>query len=501
MSSPTHLVRIEDTLFRAASVWGARTAIIDGQRQYDFNALLADAQRLADLVISKGVFPGERVAMFLEKSYEAAVAFYGVWIAGAVAVPVNEGLKAAQVQHILEDSGARLLLTTRRKLAAVGSDCVGDVPVVPLDPSFDGGLGRAGVSRVRLAGGEGLAAILYTSGSTGLPKGIAISHANLLAGVRIVSRYLGLTREDRVLSVLPFSFDYGLNQLLTMVGQGGALVIQRSLLPADICRSLEFHSITGLAGVPTLWIQLMQRQSPFGRMSFPRLRYITNSGGVFPVELLQRYRQHLPSVQIFLMYGLTEAFRSTFLPPQELDRRPGSMGVAIPETEIRECGPNQVGQLVHSGPTVSLGYWNRPEATAAVFRPDPRKPAGHPARVVYSGDLVRRDEDGYLYFVGRADQQLKSYGFRISPEEVEAALYRSGLLAEVIVRGVPDDVAGVVLHAHVVPRSPETFASDVLLRFCHAEMPRYMIPREVHVYGALPRTASGKVDRKSVGES
>jgi acyl-CoA synthetase (AMP-forming)/AMP-acid ligase II len=248
----------------------------------------------------------------------------------------------------------------------------------------------------------------------------------------------------------------------------------------------------------------MQRHSPFSQRKFPKLRYITNSGGVFPVDLVRRYREHLPHVRIFLMYGLSEAFRSTYLPPEQVDVRPGSMGRAIPETEIlligedgREVGVDEPGELVHAGPTVALGYWNRPEATAAVFRPDPRSP-GLP-RVVYSGDLVRRDAEGFLYFVGRRDQQIKSFGYRISPEEVEETVQASGLVSEVVARGAPDEVAGMVVEVHVVPRVPSEFSTEALLRHCEAQMPRYMLPKRVIVHESFPRTSSGKLDRKSVG--
>jgi acyl-CoA synthetase (AMP-forming)/AMP-acid ligase II len=260
--------------------------------------------------------------------------------------------------------------------------------------------------------------------------------------------------------------------------------------------------------VPTLWIQLMQRHSPLPKLALPRLRYITNSGGVFPVGLVSQYRERLPKTRLFLMYGLSEAFRSTYLPPSELDRRPHSMGRAIPETEIfavdehgRECDVDCVGELVHAGPTVSLGYWNRPDATAAVFRPDPRRPDAGGPPVVYSGDLVRRDAEGFFTFVGRRDQQIKSHGFRISPEEVEEAIQGSNLVAEVIARGVPDDVAGMIVEVHVVPRDPDRFDAEKLRAYCEAEMPRYMVPQRIRVHAALPRTSSGKVDRAGVGAS
>jgi acyl-CoA ligase (AMP-forming) (exosortase A-associated) len=501
-SDASTLHRIEDSLFRSALRVGTKVAIVDGERQFEHATLAANACSLAAVLRREGVQAGDRVAIFLEKTYEAVVATYAIWSAGAVVVPINEGLRSTQVRHILDDSGSKLLLSQPRKWSGLEAEAYAGVTPLDVEAAL---ASAANAERPGpFEGDQEPAIILYTSGSTGRPKGILISHANLLAGARIVARYLELSENERILSVLPFSFDYGLNQLLTAIDRGATLVLQRSLFPADLCRALEDHRITGLAGVPTLWIQLMQRHSPFSQRSFPHLRYITNSGGVFPVELVRRYREQLPHTRIFLMYGLSEAFRSTYLPPEELEARPGSMGRAIPETEIlligedgREVGPDVPGELVHAGPTVALGYWNRPEATAAVFRPDPRSPDA--PRVVYSGDLVRRDAEGFLYFVGRSDQQIKSFGFRISPEEVEEALHASGLLSEVVVRGVPDDVAGMVVEAHVVPRVADTFTVEELLRYCEAKMPRYMVPRRVVVHEDFPRTSSGKVDRKNVG--
>jgi amino acid adenylation domain-containing protein len=494
------LLRIEDILFASARRAPDRTALVDGERTLDYAALASAATGLAAELRGRGVQPGDRVAIYLEKSLEAAVALFAVWTAGGVAVPVNEGLRSAQVRHIVEDSGSKLFLSHQRKLASLDPGTLGDVPSVEVDLER-----RADARPAGLSGGDTPAAILYTSGSTGRPKGILISHANLLAGARIVITYLGIRRDERMISVLPFSFDYGLNQLLTCVQQGATLFLQRSLFPPDVCRTLERQRITAMAAVPTLWIQLMQRHSPLRSLALPDLRYITNSGGVFPVELVKQYRAQFPHTQIFLMYGLSEAFRSTYLPPDEIDRRPSSMGRAIPETEIlvvdadnRLSAPGEPGELVHAGPTVALGYWNRPEATAAVYRPHPLRPESG-ERVVYSGDLVRRDEEGFLYFVGRRDQQIKSHGFRISPEEVEEALQRSGLVAEAVAQGIPDDVAGQAIVAHVVPRAPESFTADALLAFCADTMPRYMIPRRIEVHAAFPRTSSGKLDRKAVG--
>jgi acyl-CoA synthetase (AMP-forming)/AMP-acid ligase II len=350
------------------------------------------------------------------------------------------------------------------------------------------------------SGGNEPAAILYTSGSTGRPKGILVSHSNLIAGARIVSRYLCITPADRLLGVLPFSFDYGLNQLLGATANGAALIMQRSHLPADICRTLEAERVSLMAAVPPLWIQMMGRFSPFTRMNLPALRAITNTGGVFPPELTRVLRTQKPELEIFLMYGLSEAFRSSYLQPHLVDEKPGSIGQAIPETELfvldaegRECEVGEVGELVHTGPTVAQGYWNSRQATEAVFR---RHPFDDSRYAVWSGDLVRRDADGDLFFVGRNDQMIKTLGFRVSPEEVEEIIRESGLVAEVIVRGVPDSAIGASLVAHIVPENPDTFASDALLEFCRESMPSYMIPGHFQLHEALPLTSSGKIDRK-----
>jgi acyl-CoA ligase (AMP-forming) (exosortase A-associated) len=501
MTSPsptTGLRRIEDGLWASAERLPDKAAVVEGERALGYAAFAGAARGLAAKLVERGLAAGDRVSIFLDKTLESTVALYGVWAAGGIAVPVNEGLRAAQVRHIVEDSESRFFISHPRKLAALEADTV-QIPTVEVD------LTVTAAPTTQLPGGDTPAVILYTSGSTGRPKGILISHATLLAGARIVIRYLELREEERLLSVLPFSFDYGLNQLLTAIQQGATLYLQRSALPADICRSLQRFEISGLAAVPTLWIQLMQRHSPFGKLAFPHLRYITNSGGAFPVELVKSYREHLPHVRIYLMYGLSEAFRSTYLPPEEIDRRPSSMGKAIPETEIllvdengKECAPGQAGELVHAGPTVALGYWNRPKETAAAYRPHPLRPESN-ERVVYSGDLVRRDEEGFLYFVGRRDQQIKSHGFRISPEDVEETLQASGLIAEVVVRGVPDELAGTAIVAHVVPRAPDTFTPEALAAYCERVMPRYMVPKKIEVHASFPRTSSGKLDRKAVG--
>jgi acyl-CoA ligase (AMP-forming) (exosortase A-associated) len=348
-----------------------------------------------------------------------------------------------------------------------------------------------------------LAAILYTSGSTGKPKGVMLSHANVMAGASIVSTYLEITDAERILAVLPFSFDAGLNQLMTAFQRGSTLVVMAFVFAREIVQVLLKEKITGLAGVPTLWSLLAQPNSTLQKQYLPHLRYITNTGGAMPQTVLATLRTALPTTKIFLMYGLTEAFRSTYLPPEELDRRPTSMGRAIPDTEIlvinengKLCEPGEIGELVHRGPTVSMGYWGQPELTAKVLRPHPFLPPQLEAdeKVCYSGDLVKMDEDGFLYFVGRGDTMIKSSGFRISPTEVEEVLFHSGVVRHAAVIGIPDEVLGQSIKAFVVSKNGDGVDTNALLGFCAEKMPRYMVPKAVEVLEDLPKMSNGKVD-------
>jgi amino acid adenylation domain-containing protein len=477
-------------------------AVAERAGSVDYETLRARAGSIGVHLQGLAIRPDDRVAIFIERGAEAAAAFFGVTAAGAIAVIVNEALRPRQIEHILRHSRARALITTADLLARQHRAIQTDAQVILLHQITT----EDGLVPVRRVGSD-VAQIIYTSGSTGEPKGVAISHANLWAGTRAVTSYLRISRDDRIASLLPFSFDYGFNQLLCAVSTGAALVIERSVVPQQIVRTLQTLDVTVLPGVPPLWLQLLATEM-FRAEPLPRLRAMTNTGGHLPVDAVRTLRRVQPQAELFLMYGLTEAFRSTYLPPNEVDRHPDSIGQAIPGAEIlvlREdltpCGPGEIGELVHRGPTVALGYWNDPEATAKVFRPHPLRPAGAPdaERVVFSGDLVRRGEDGWLYYVARRDRLIKTLGYRVSPDEVAEALYDSGQVREVIVGAEPDPERGERIIAYVALADGGSL--DLLDAFCRAELPRHLQPSRIEVRSELPRTTSGKHDLNAARSS
>ena len=479
-------------------------AIVYKDTSLSYRQFAEAAERCAAALQQAGAQRGDRVVIFLPRGTEECWAIFGVSMAGCVFVPVNALLKAQQIRHIIVDCGAELVIsnaTMRDELSAALEGLAG-VRVLLANDIAEGS--KTSV-KSPAAIGEDLAAILYTSGSTGSPKGVMLSHRNLLAGARIVRTYLEITGKDRILSLLPFSFDYGLNQLLTAVEQGATTIISTFRLGDDIVRDLRDHAVTGLAGVPTVWAILTRAAPSLARTPLPHLRYITNSGGRVPQETVKALREKLPDTKIYLMYGLTEAFRSTFLPPDEIDRRPTSIGKAIPECEIfivtaegQRAKPGEPGILVHRGPTVSLGYWNRPEDTAKVLRPHPFIPAALGGETVcYSGDLAVEDEDGFFSFVARNDAMIKSSGYRISPTEVEESLMSTGLFQQVAVIGLPDPFAGDKVHA-VATAANENIDVSAALKKAAEMLAPFMIPRAIELVDRLPVTANGKVDYRAL---
>jgi acyl-CoA ligase (AMP-forming) (exosortase A-associated) len=518
-----HLLKIMDFLIHhmlrsSALRFPEKEALVDRENRLTFEEAVRKIAGLAEGLRRAGLQRGDRVGIYLETSVLQGLSIFGVSQAGGVFVPINSVLFPEQVAHIAGDCKMTGLITSRDKVTSLASvlkniHSLKFVIVTDADNSIKiaqpvHALNEFFVLPMPLAWrdwsiGKDLAALLYTSGSTGKPKGVMLSHEQVIAGSSIVSDYLGITSEDRIIGVLPLSFDAGLNQLMTAVQQGGTYVPMTFVFAREIIKMLQREKITGMAGVPTLWSLMAQPNSGLAKYDLPHLHYITNTGGRMPQTILNALRSALPATRIFLMYGLTEAFRSTYLPPEELDRRPTSMGKAIPNTEIlivnehsQSCKPGEVGELVHRGPTVSMGYWGQPELTAKVLRPHPFLPTelGTEERICYSGDLVKMDEDGFLYFVGRRDTMIKSSGFRISPTEVEEVLFQSGQVRQAAVIGIPDEVLGQSIKAFVVSKNGDGIDTNVLLGFCAEKMPRHMVPKAVEILEELPIMSNGKVN-------
>ena len=460
-----------------------------------------------------GIERSQRVGIYLDKRIETVVSIFGTSAAGGVFVPINPVLKAKQVAYILNDCSVRVLVTTAARLEALRDELAETAVehVVVL------GEAREAAPDVRVHtweafGGAGeipepdaidvdMAAILYTSGSTGKPKGVVLSHRNVLTGGVSVSQYLGNHERDVILAALPLSFDAGFSQLTTAFTVGAHVVLVNYLLARDVVRLCAKHQVTGLTCVPPLWIQLTEQEWP--AEATRSLRYFANTGGRMPRSTLGKLRAIFPDAKPFLMYGLTEAFRSTYLDPSEVDRRPDSIGKAIPNAEIlvvrpdgTRCDPGEEGELVHRGALVAMGYWNDPARTAERFKPAPGRDDGITTTelAVWSGDLVKADEDGFLYFVGRYDEMIKTSGYRVSPMEIEEVVYGTGLVRDAVALGVEDLRLGqrIVL---IVSSANGQLDSGALLAELRRQLPLYMVPSDVIVRSELPRSPNNKFDR------
>jgi len=506
---------LHDFLPASAARAPGQVAVVDRERSISYGDLNRLVERAAAGLTALGILRGDRVAVLMPKRIEKVAALIAAMKAGAIAVPVNALLKPPQVAHILRDSGAAALVTTAARLKDMLAELgvlsgLQAIVVVDEPDESQGGLSlfpwtELTASQGPIAGRPAPndpAMIFYTSGSTGKPKGVVVSHQNLVMGARSVADYLQCRADDRVLAVLSFSFDYGFNQVATSLLVGATVVLQDYRLPQEVLLTIEREGITALAGVPPIWIQLAALEWP--PAAARSLRYISNSGGAIPRSTLDRLRATLPATRIYLMYGLTEAFRSTYLPPEQLPQRPDSIGIAIPNAEVlvlrddgRPCEPNEPGELVHRGPLVALGYWNDSERTARRFRPVPGESPDSraPEREVWSGDLVRRDEDGYLYFIGRRDDMIKTSGFRVSPTEVEEEAYASGCVRDAVAVGVPHERLGQAIVLVVTPPDGAERDDERLMDALRRRLPRFMLPLQVAWRESLPRNPNGKYDR------
>jgi acyl-CoA ligase (AMP-forming) (exosortase A-associated) len=507
---------IHHLLENTALQYSNKIAVKHGERVITFQALMEDSTKMGALIKRLGIGRGERIGILLDKSIEQVVAFFGTSFNDAVSVFINPVLKKEQIEHIILDCDAKMLICTKREWVRNKMDF--PLKIIYVDETVKEEVEKENnvawwqnvkkeLDAKELKSGQisdDIANIIYTSGSTGKPKGVVITHRNLIEGAEIVSGYLEITEHDRIISVLPFNFDYGLNQLTTSVLKGATLVLHKFFLANDLLRVLEKEKITGFAGMNPIWVKIFNERFDINKKyDFSNLRYITNSGGKVPESIVKKMRAFFPKTKIHLMYGLTEAFRSTYLPPEEIDRRPNSIGKAIPNVEIlvlnekgQECKPGEVGELVHRGALITRGYWNDPEKTEKIFRKNPLlKDQNHlNEAVVFSGDLVMKDEEGFLYYISRKDSMIKTMGYRVSPTEVEEYLMKLDGIVDAVVFGKEIETGDQIIVAVVRTNSTQMDDKQIMAQ-CRKNLPEYMVPREIHFEKDFPKTANGKVDR------
>jgi acyl-CoA ligase (AMP-forming) (exosortase A-associated) len=515
--------RFHEFVSRGARQWPQQTALMIKSDRVSYGALWSSIEQTAAGLSYLGIGRSDRVGVWLDKRIETITAFFGASLAGATFVPINPVLRVPQVMHILKDCNVRILVTSRDRLSALGraaADCPDLTAIVLIDaqepdrqhgrisildwPALQGAASPGSARFPRVIDLD-MAAILYTSGSTGLPKGVVLSHRNLVVGGESVSQYLENRAEDRILAALPLSFDAGLSQITTAFCVGATVYLLNYLLPRDLKQICANEGITGLTAVPPLWFQISELDWSDGAGA--SLRYFANTGGHMPYTLLQRLRGIFPAAKPYLMYGLTEAFRSTYLDPGQVDHRPNSIGKAIPNAEImvvnvegKPCAPGEEGELVHRGALVSLGYWNDPKRTAERFRPAPGRSPEIPLQemAVWSGDIVKTDDEGFLYYVGRRDDMIKTSGYRVSSTEIEEVIFATGLVDEAVAIGVPHPTLGQGIVVIAKPKAGSPLAQDELMMACRRELPLYMVPALFVERAQLPRNPNGKIDRQEL---
>ncbi|HEV2094380.1 MAG TPA: AMP-binding protein [Rubrobacter sp.] len=503
-----------------------KLAVVDGDAQYTYEDLERESGALGAALIDAGVGKGDRVGVLVEKSWEAIVSMLAASRIGAAYVNVNPLFKAPQIEYLAGDCDIRVMIGDTGKLDELQPKTVQAAfyrgekrPQSAAAESYVDvaeALSGDGLKEDRAVSEIDLGTILYTSGSTGMPKGVATSQRNVVVGSQIVTTYLENVPEDRILSALPLNFDAGMSQFTTSLRAGATLYLLRSRLPGDLLKALRRHEITGVTGVPPLWALLIRSAKSLRENPLSHLRYLANTGGRIPQANLDELRNLLEpaGTKIYLMYGLTEAFRSTYLDPDEIHRsspeQGNCIGKAIPNTEImvidkegNEAAPGEPGELVHRGPTVAMGYWGNEEATRKAYRPNPLAPPEllDVERVVYSGDTVTRDEEGFLYFLGREDAMIKNQGYRLSPEEVENLLLGSGLVHEACAFGVENPAVGHDVIAVISLKGGGDGAIDSIREYAINNGPPYMIPKEIIVRDELPKNANGKIDRKGISSA
>lgn len=500
-------MRVETFLRQSAKRFPAKIALCAGGRSFTYAELDALSDGLAADLRARGVQRGDRVVLFMDNAWETVVSIFAVLKAGCVFCPVNPTTKAAKLAFILNNSEAAAVITQAR-LTGVVREAQLKAPSVRFtltagEAAFDAALTTPGLAMSHAGIELDLAMLVYTSGSTGFPKGVMMTHQNVVAAARSITTYLGSGESDVILNVLPISFDYGLYQVLMAVKTGARLVLEKSFaFPRAILDKAIAERVTTLPLVPTM-ASLILQMNDLTPGTFPDLRTVTNTAAALPPAHIQALRDLFPGARLFSMYGLTECKRCTYLPPDQLTIRPGSVGIPIPGTEAYvvddagvEVPAGDTGELVIRGAHVMKGYWRNEAATAAALRP-----GLHPwEKVLYTGDLFRCDAEGYLYFVGRKDDIIKTRGEKVSPKEVEAVLYALPGVAEAAVIGVPDKILGMALRAVIAVREGAVLTERDVVRHCAQNLEDFMVPKQVEFRDALPTSENGKVSRRQIAE-
>jgi len=503
-------------LEESAHKFPEKVALIHRTERWTYQDIDQKANQVANLLRAQGIRRGDRVAIFLDNSIESVVSLFGILKADAVFLMLSPMLKPSKLTYILNNCEAKALIThtdknniTSGTFGSVSSLefvlFVGNKEKIPKDPpnpihwnEIDF-LNPQPVTRNLQPNIDlDLATIIYTSGSTGNPKGVMLTHLNMISAATSITTYLENIPEDIIIDILPLSFDYGLYQVLMAFKFGGTVVLEKSFTyPYEVIKQMVKERVTGFPGVPTMFAILLQMED-FKRYDLSSLRYITNTAASLPVEHIQRLRTIFPQARLYSMYGLTECKRVSYLPPEELDHRPGSVGRGMPNEEIwvvnekgNRVGPGVVGELVVRGSNVMRGYWGDPETTERVLKPGPLPGE----KVLYTGDLFKMDEEGFIYFVGRKDDMIKTRGERVSPKEVENAIYGLEGVVEVAVIPVSDDILGQAIKAFVVQRNGYPMTEKDVLRQCKRELEEFAIPKYIEFRASLPKTSSGKIDK------
>ena len=508
-------MRVEQFLQDSSRRFPEKVAVVAGDKRLTFKEIDDASDRLAAALRRHGVMRGDRVVVFMDNRWEAVVSIFAVLKAGAVFSPINPSTKADKLAYLLKNCRAAALITLD-PLLPVAHDAIAEAPSVKFavvvgaadKPALAGGirfedaLAEPGAAPMPDAAGIDLdlAMLIYTSGSTGFPKGVMMTHRNIVAAATSITTYLENTPDDIVLNVLPISFDYGLYQVLMAMRAGATLVLEKSFaFPQAILNKIAAEKVTGLPLVPTMAAILLQMKD-LEPGAYPHIRYITNTAAALPPAHITRLQELFPQARLYSMYGVTECKRCTYLPPGELAKRPGSVGIAIPGTEayvVDDVGQRvptgTVGELVVRGPHVMQGYWEDADATDRALRPGPF--AGE--KLLHTGDLFRADEEGFLYFVARKDDIIKTRGEKVSPKEIENVLYGLAGIREAAVIGVPDPILGMAIKAIVVSTDAAMRERDVI-RHCATHLEEFMIPKFVEFRDALPKTDSGKISRRLI---